>query len=260
MLPDSLYLAKKPAFFGNHPWPWVDPTGTTMVHTLPARARYDAGTPVDVDLIFADGFESGDLTSWSAESTDAGDLTASPLAGMALTPTGLRAVVDDGAGVFVQDDWPLDEDRFRARFYFDPNGFDPGQVLGHLRTRIFIAFEENPARRLAAVVLRRQGAQFSIMARCRLDDNSQADTGFFPIADAPHLIEINWRRSSSPSANNGMCQLYLDGVPVSTLNNLDNSLSSVDFVRLGALSVKAGAAGVMFWDEYWSRRNTYIGP
>ena len=43
-LPDSLYLTGKPAFFGNSPWPWVDATGTTKLHTLPARARYDAGT------------------------------------------------------------------------------------------------------------------------------------------------------------------------------------------------------------------------
>lgn len=43
-LPDSLYLPAKPAFFGARPWPWVDAaTGTT--HTLPAKARFDAGTP-----------------------------------------------------------------------------------------------------------------------------------------------------------------------------------------------------------------------
>ena len=43
-LPDSLYLTSKPAFFGSNPWPWVDPTtGTTF--TLPAKARFDAGTP-----------------------------------------------------------------------------------------------------------------------------------------------------------------------------------------------------------------------
>jgi hypothetical protein len=41
-LPNSLYLTSKPAFFGNSPWPWVDPTGKTKLHTLPARARYDA--------------------------------------------------------------------------------------------------------------------------------------------------------------------------------------------------------------------------
>ena len=40
-IPDSLYLTGKPAFFGASPWPWVDPTGTTRLHTLPARARFD---------------------------------------------------------------------------------------------------------------------------------------------------------------------------------------------------------------------------
>jgi hypothetical protein len=43
-LPASLYLTGKPAFFGNDPWPWVDPTGTTRLFTLPARARFDAMT------------------------------------------------------------------------------------------------------------------------------------------------------------------------------------------------------------------------
>jgi hypothetical protein len=43
-IPNSLYLTSAPAFFGNNPWPWVDPsTGTT--YTLPAKARFDAGTP-----------------------------------------------------------------------------------------------------------------------------------------------------------------------------------------------------------------------
>ena len=41
-IPNSLYLSAKPAFFGNNPWPWVDPsTGATYV--LPAKARFDSG-------------------------------------------------------------------------------------------------------------------------------------------------------------------------------------------------------------------------
>lgn len=44
LLPDSLYLTGKPAFFGSNSWPWVDPT-TGGTHTLPALARYSAGTP-----------------------------------------------------------------------------------------------------------------------------------------------------------------------------------------------------------------------
>jgi hypothetical protein len=43
-LPNSLYLACKPAFMGSNTWPWVDPT-TGATYTLPAKARYDAGTP-----------------------------------------------------------------------------------------------------------------------------------------------------------------------------------------------------------------------
>lgn len=39
-IPNSLYLTSKPAFFGDCPWPWVDPsTGATT--TLPAKARFE---------------------------------------------------------------------------------------------------------------------------------------------------------------------------------------------------------------------------
>ena len=47
-IPASLYLTARPAFFGSLPWPWVDPTGATRLHTLPAKARFDAGTPIPV--------------------------------------------------------------------------------------------------------------------------------------------------------------------------------------------------------------------
>jgi len=40
-LPASLYLSEKPAFFGDDPWPWVDPGGATKVLTLPAKQRFD---------------------------------------------------------------------------------------------------------------------------------------------------------------------------------------------------------------------------
>ncbi|CCD94994.1 conserved hypothetical protein [Bradyrhizobium sp. ORS 375] len=45
LLPASLYLRTKPGFFGTHPWPWVDPTADTKLHVLPAKERFDAGTP-----------------------------------------------------------------------------------------------------------------------------------------------------------------------------------------------------------------------
>lgn len=41
-LPPSLYLGAKPAFFGDLPWPWVDPVRTPMLTKLPAKVRFDA--------------------------------------------------------------------------------------------------------------------------------------------------------------------------------------------------------------------------
>jgi Right handed beta helix region len=43
-IPDSMYLPSIPAFFGSNPAPWTDPA-TGAIYTLPAKARYDAGTP-----------------------------------------------------------------------------------------------------------------------------------------------------------------------------------------------------------------------
>ena len=55
-LPNSLYLTSEPSFFiagSGYAWPWVVPTGSPQILTgcagkcsgLPAKARYDAGTP-----------------------------------------------------------------------------------------------------------------------------------------------------------------------------------------------------------------------
>lgn len=44
-LSNSLYQSAKPAFFGSNTWPWVDAQGATKTFTLPAKARFDAGTP-----------------------------------------------------------------------------------------------------------------------------------------------------------------------------------------------------------------------
>lgn len=43
-LPSSLYMPGKPVFFGANTWPWVNPNAG-VTYTLPAKARFDAGTP-----------------------------------------------------------------------------------------------------------------------------------------------------------------------------------------------------------------------
>ena len=212
------------------------------------------------DLLFRDDFETGDTTRWSATQADGGDLAVTVGAAMKFTTFGLQAFADDTAGLYVQDDTPKDETTYRARFYFHPGDFDPGEAQNHFRTRIFIAFEESPTRRVAALILRRQGGQYALMGRARRDDNSQANTGFFPISAAQHFVELRWVRATAPGAANGIFELWIDGVQQASITTLDSYVSTLDFVRMGALSVKTGAAGTLYFDEFESRRETTIGP
>jgi hypothetical protein len=200
----------------------------------PSRAlvrRFDALEPPD--LIFADGFDSGDLSAWTGLSTDNGDVRASMAAAMAATPYGLETVVDDTQALHVRDATPVNEPRYRARFHFDPNGFDPGESMGKFRAIVFLALDESPVKRVVQLILR-LGGLYSLQARVALDDGTRADDGSF--------------------------QLWIDGVSTPALTGLDNDEHAVDLARLGAMSVKAGAAGSLYFDGFDSRRATYIGP
>jgi uncharacterized delta-60 repeat protein len=210
------------------------------------------------DLIFEDGFESGGTTAWSSTASDGGDLIVT--AGGVGGAFGLHGTIDDTAPLYVQDDTPEDEHRYRARFALDSRDFDPGEAQDHRRTRTFIVFSENPTRRLAAIVLRRVDGAYAVMGRARVDDNAQANTPWVPLAAGPHWIELDLRSATGPDTLDGWFHLWVDGAPVAELTALDNSLSAVDFVRLGALSVKSGASGTLSWDEFESRRESSIGP
>jgi len=212
-----------------------------------------------VDLILADGVESGDLSAWSASSIDGGDLSVTPTAALAATTRGIQAVVNDTNALYVEDATPAAEARYRARFYFDPNDFDPGEASSHFRVRILIGFDDL-GQRAATLVLRRQGGAYSLEGRARRNDGTRADTGFIAITGAPHAIEINWVRASAPAAADGTFELFVDNQPVSFLTGIDDDASNIDSVRLGALAVKVGAGGTLYFDEFVSRRQSYTGP
>ena len=220
---------------------------------------YQQEQPVS-DVIFKDGFDSGSMGAWSAASSGSGQLGVSATAALAGTSAGLQALPGDLKSVYVQDDTPEDESRYRARFYVDPNGFDPGEAAGTFRTRIFTAFSAAPARQLTSVLLRRKAGQYAIAGNVLLDDGTTVETPFVPISDGPHFVEIDWRRASAPGASDGAFQVWVDGAAAGALPNLANASDGVEFVRLGAFALKAGASGALYLDEFESRRQMYIGP
>jgi hypothetical protein len=211
------------------------------------------------DLIFKDNFESGDTSRWTTSVTDGTDVDVTAAAALAGTAQGLRARVNDTNSLYVQDDTPDAESRYRARFYFDTNDFDPGEASGHQRVRIFLAQDASNTR-IVTIVLKRLAGQYSLEARARQDDGTRVDTGFFDITNAPHFVEFDWKRATAPGANDGFLDFFIDDTPVWTLIDLDTDLGQVDQGRMGVLSVKTGAAGTLHFDQFESRRLNPIGP
>jgi 6-phosphogluconolactonase len=208
------------------------------------------------DLLFRDDFEAGGLGAWTAASTDGADLAVSTDASLEGS-LGLSATVDDTTSLYVLDDHAQGESRYRARFLLDATGFDPGEVLGHHRVRILIASQETPARRIVTLVLRRRDGQFAVAGRVLLDDGTRVDTPFVGLAAGPHSIQFDWRRADVPPAQDGSFELFVDDVSVASLVGLDNDTHPVDFVRLGVMGPKAGAAGTLAFDAFSSRRYNF---
>jgi hypothetical protein len=238
--------------------------------TFTGAASFDGGgdpiagtATLDPDPIFADGFESGDVSAWASASTGGGDLMVAGAPAALDGSFGLSAFVNDTQSLFVEDETPAADGAeacYRMRFLFDPNDFDPGEAAGRRRVRLFLALQTSPATaRVFVIVLRRLNGAYSVMARARRDDGSRANTGFTPIGPGPHSIQVEWHRASGPGMNDGSLQLWIDEASVPTLTAIDNDTAAIHAGRLGMTSVKLGAAGTVYFDRFESRRQSLIG-
>lgn len=215
------------------------------------------------DLIFADGFEPNSLYAWSSAVTDGEDLTDSANSAM-VGDYGMQANIDDNTGIYVRDETPQAEKRYRARFYFDPNSITMANGDSHY---IFSAYDSG------SVVVAR--VQFNCLGPCsaaggtyRLrvnvaDDTTgpnYTDTNWAVISDASHFIEFDWRASTAAGANDGGITVWVDGIQQDNRSGIDNDTRQVDQARLGAISsIDTGTRGIEYFDAFVSRRQTYIG-
>jgi hypothetical protein len=206
-------------------------------------------------LIFADGFEAGNLSAWTSSSIDAGDLSVSPAA--ALTGSqGLQALIDDTNAIYVTDDRPNAEPRYRARFYFDLNSLTMANGDAHI---IFRGYSGS------TIVLRVEfgfsAGTYQLRAALLNDGTGWMESTWFTLADAPLAIELDWRAASAVGANDGGLTLWIDGTQQANLIGIDNDTRRMDRIWLGAAAaIDAGTSGTYFFDTFESRRQSYIGP
>lgn len=224
--------------------PTVTPSPTTPTPTTP--------TPPTSDLIFTDGFESGNLSAWSSAAIGGGDLSVSTAAALAGT-RGMQAAINDNTTIYVTDDTPAAESRYRARFYFDPNSISMRSGDNH-----FIFYAISGTSKAVTRIQFRFTNSGGYQVRVQILNNSSAwtNSAWFSISDAPHALEINWL-----AATNGGITLWIDGTQRAALTGIANSNYRVDRVRLGAVNgTDTGTRGTTYFDAFESRRQTFIGP
>ena len=207
-------------------------------------------------MIFADGFELGNLSAWSSSTTDLGDLSVNNAAAL-LGSQGLQAVIDDNTSIYLSDDHPNAETRYRARFYFDPNSILMASGEAHFLFKGFMGTSTEVLR----VEFRNSAGTYQLRAALVNDSTTWTNTAWFMISDAPHVIELDWLAATGVGANNGGLTLWINGTQQVDLTNVDNDTRWVDRVRLGALTgIDAGTRGTYYFDAFESRRQSYIGP
>jgi hypothetical protein len=232
-------------------------TGTATVSATPTHTLTPSATPGASDLIFADGFESGNLAPWSSSLVDGGDLSVSPSAAL-VGNQGLQAVIDDNNPLVVIDDSPASETRYRVRFYFDPNSIPMAVGNAHL---LFQGFSDSGAVQVLQLELRYQATGYEVRALLMNDAKVWISTSWIPLSDAPHALELDWRAASAAGANNGGLTFWIDGVQWADLTGVDNDTRRINQVRLGAASaVDDGTRGTYYFDQFESHKQNYIGP
>jgi Matrixin len=210
------------------------------------------------DSIFADGFESGDLSAWKRTRDSGGQLSVGP--GAALEgDLGLQISLGSGAASYVVDRSPLGEDRYRARFLLDATSYVPPSSTA--RVHLLKVYSKTPATRAVVTLsLRMADGLPQIQARVRRDVGGNAVTPFVTMSAAAHAVEIDWRKSSRPGSDDGRLELWIDGRSAAVLDHLDNDQHLVEQVRLGVMAASRSATGILRLDGFESRRRSDPEP
>ena len=228
-------------------------SGPTSTPTnTPTTTPTSTATPTSIasDVIFKDSFESGGFSAWSANVNNGGNLSVTSSAALSGT-YGLQATFTNTANMFVRNDSPTAETRYRARFYFNPNSI----TMATGDNIILLQGLDAGGQVILSIQLNRSSTSYQVRARSY--DSGLANyvnTPYVNIINASHYIEVDW-------GNDGHLTFWIDGVQQSNLTGMNNSLYKMETVRLGVPNMSiTGTSGSFYIDNFESRKQTYIGP
>jgi len=169
----------------------------------------------------------------------------------------MQAGINSNTSIYVTDNSPVNEARYRARFYFNPNSITMANGNAH-----YVLYGLTGS---GVVTLRiefgRTTSSYRIRAALSNNSTTFTSTSWFNISNAVHYLEIDWRAATAPGLTDGGLTLWIDGVQSANLTGIANNARRIESVRLGAVAgIDTGTRGTYYLDAFESRRQTYIGP
>ena len=111
-------------------------------------------------------------------------------------------MVTDTTSLYVQDDSPAAETRYRVQFLLDPNGIGPVAPATSSAVVVFAAYQSSSALPVL-VVLRKNAGQYALQAYTRLDSGASQATAAVNVTDAPHAIASSGSAPAAPAPTTG---------------------------------------------------------
>jgi len=168
---------------------------------------------------------------------------------------GMRIQHDGTTPGYVQDDSPIAETRYRARFYLRLNNIN---IADGQSFELFSGFNSSNTKQFILNIIR-SGSTLYLQSSVLVNTGSYQETPLLQspvINDGWHAIEIDWKADSIE----GHLNIWFDGSLTTGISDLENDQSVIDYIRLGAPSgVPAGSSGSHDFDLFESRRINYIG-
>lgn len=246
-------------------------TGLTCGTTYYYRARaYSSGgdsaysnvasaqLPCTSSNIFADSFESGNTAAWSFVNNGSRISVNSQAA--RIGSYGAQVTIDPATAVYLADDRPAAEPRYRARFYFHPNSITLANKITH---PIFYGVQGSGTS-VMRIGFQKASNKYQVRAGLLNDGTTWKFTSWYTISNDWHVLEVDWLAATSTSAKNGSLTFWLDGAQKATVSKIDNDTRRIDASWLGWLgpteALGAGTQGSYYFDDFVSRRLNYIGP
>jgi hypothetical protein len=206
------------------------------------------------NLIFADGFESGNLSTWDWSSTGGGDLHVSSQAA-AVGNYGMAALINDTSNLYVGDDLPAGGvSHYSARFYFDPNALAMPN-----NDEVYLFTGDNDELWVFCLQMKKMGDAYALRLCAEDDSGGWLGGRLVYIADDWNAIELEWQAASAPGANDGHLNLWVNGEWVDSLTGVDNDAQRLINIYFGAAYMPSSTSGTLYFDAFESREGSYIG-